>query len=195
MSKTPAACSHLSRIPPSRTPKDLSLHPGIRCVLSQDFFSVISTFSNAFSAFIRAIDLAVWTLLFNKNLPQPEWMSWGKLFGLYLPLCSQLLYMQRNWLVWKLQDQVPPYLRCQESSLFFLSKQNEQKTSIQHKALPNADVNVLPQNNNVNVAVVCLFIAKWKFLFSPLWNRGVPSLVEYGIWRYNVSTSCKMTDW
>lgn len=36
-------------------------------------------------------------------------------------------------------------------------------TSIQHKALPNADVNVLPQDNNVNVVavvvVVCLFIA------------------------------------
>lgn len=41
----------------------------------------------------------------------------------------------------------------------------KKKTSIQHKALPNAEVNVLPQDNNVNVVavvvvvVVCLFIA------------------------------------
>lgn len=49
-------------------------------------------------------------------------------------------------------------------SLSCLSKRNEKKkTSIQHKALPNAEVNVLPQDNNVNVVtvvvVVCLFIA------------------------------------
>jgi hypothetical protein len=33
---------------------------------------------------------------------------------------------------------------------------------IQHKALPNAEVNVLPQDNNVVivVVVVCLFLAK-----------------------------------
>lgn len=44
------------------------------------------------------------------------------------PLCSQLLYTRRNWLVLKLQDQVPHYLRCQESSLVSCSsKQNEKK--------------------------------------------------------------------
>lgn len=67
----------------------------------------------------------------------------------------------------KMQDLVPHYLRCQESSLFScLSKQNEkekEKKSIQHKALPNAEVNVLPQDNNVDVVtvvvVVCLLIA------------------------------------
>lgn len=39
----------------------------------------------------------------------------------------------------------------------------KKKTSIQHKALPNAEVNVLPQDNNVDVVavvvVVYLFIA------------------------------------
>lgn len=41
------------------------------------------------------------------------------------------------------------------------NKENKKK-SIQHKALPNAEINVLPQDNNVNVVavvVVCLFIA------------------------------------
>lgn len=41
-------------------------------------------------------------------------------------------------------------------------KQIKKKKSIQHKALPNAEINVLPQDNNVNVVavvVVCLFIA------------------------------------
>lgn len=39
------------------------------------------------------------------------------------------------------------------------------KTSIQHKALPNAEVNVLPHDNDVTVVavvvvvVVCLFVA------------------------------------
>lgn len=50
------------------------------------------------------------------------------------------------------------------SSPAFQSKtKKEKETSIQHKALPNAEVNVLPQDNNVNVVavvvVVCLFIA------------------------------------
>lgn len=42
------------------------------------------------------------------------------------------------------------------------SAKNQQEMHIQHKALPNAEVNVLPQDNNVNVVavvVVCLFIA------------------------------------
>lgn len=63
--------------------EDLSLLPGIRYILSQDFVSVISTFFYEFSAFIQALDLAVWTLRFNKNLPQPEWMCCGKLLGTF----------------------------------------------------------------------------------------------------------------
>lgn len=40
----------------------------------------------------------------------------------------------------------------------------KKKTSIQHKALPNAEVNVLPHDNDVTVVavvvvVVCLFVA------------------------------------
>lgn len=48
-------------------------------------------------------------------------------------------------------------------SLLLVEAKRKKKTSIQHKALPNAEVNVLPQDNNVNVVtvvvVVCLFIA------------------------------------
>lgn len=43
-----------------------------------------------------------------------------------------------------------------------LPQMSKTKTSIQHKALPNAEVNVLPQDNNVNVVavvVVGLFVA------------------------------------
>ena len=43
-------------------------------------FSDINIFYE-FSAFIQTLDLAVWTLRFNKNLPQPEWMCCGKLLG------------------------------------------------------------------------------------------------------------------
>lgn len=64
-----------------------------------------------------------------------------------------------------LQDQVPHYLRCQDrfSLTIACRSKAKKKTSIQHKALPNAEVNVLPQDNNVDVVavvvVVYLFIA------------------------------------
>lgn len=63
---------------------------------------------------------------------------------------------------------LPQMSKIVSLSLSCLSKQSKRKkkkkkTSIQHKALPNAEVNVLPQDNNVNVVavvvVVCLLIA------------------------------------
>lgn len=61
---------------------------------------------------------------------------------------------------------MPRYLRCQKSKSLSLSRRlseiKKKKTSIQHKALPNAEVNVLPHDDDVNVVavvVVCLFVA------------------------------------
>lgn len=39
---------------------------------------VLFVFFDKLSAFIQALDLAVWTLRFNGNLPQPQWMCRGK---------------------------------------------------------------------------------------------------------------------
>lgn len=49
-------------------------------------------------------------------------------------------------------------------SLARRSEIKKKETSIQHKALPNAEVNVLPHDDDVNVVavvvvVVCLFVA------------------------------------
>lgn len=52
-----------------------------------------------------------------RNLPQPEWMCSGKLLGT-LPSPELTVTLHAEELVWKWQNQVPLYLRCQESSLF-----------------------------------------------------------------------------
>lgn len=65
---------------------------------------------------------------------------------------------------------MPRYLRCQKrkslscSLSLLLVEAKLEKTSIQHKALPNAEVNVLPHDDDVNVVsvvvVVCFFVAQ-----------------------------------
>lgn len=81
--------SHLLRLQPSSM--------DLKYIMSQD--SMIKIF---LWAVMQTLDLAVWIVEFNKNLPQPEWMCCGKLWRTYP---SHV----------KLQDQAPRYLRCQKT--------------------------------------------------------------------------------
>ena len=96
----------------------------------------------------------------NKNLPQPWWMCCVGSFRRVSSPCVQWLYMRKDGLDRKPHDQVPCYLRCPPTvtppppsssqpaprppapapAPAPQSGTKEKETEIQHKALPNAEV-------------------------------------------------------
>lgn len=168
MSKTPAACSHLPMIPPSRSQKTSAFVQGFNIFCLRTLFQW-------YQHFLWVLGLHTGTRLGCVNLtiqqkPTSAGMNvlWEAFRDLTFPCANN--YLTCGGTVWfenyTIRRRTTSDVKnCLSLSLSCLLKQSERrkKTSIQHKALPNAEVNVLPQDNNVNVVavvvVVCLLIA------------------------------------
>lgn len=183
-------------IPPSRSQKTSAFVQGFDVFCLRTLFQWYRHFFYEFSAFIQALDLAVWTLRFNKNLPQPEWMCCGKLLGtLPSPVLTITLHAEEliGLKITRSGAALPQMSRIVSLLLLVEAKRTKKRVSnIKHfqmlKLMFYLKITML-MLSLLLLLFVCL-LHNEKPSFPPLSVKSWLPSVD-GVCTYNVSTSCK----
>lgn len=201
MSKTPAACSHLPMIPPSRSQKISAFVQGF------DVFCLRTLFQ-WYQHFLWVLGLHTGTRLGCVNLTiQQKPTSAGmnvlrEAFRDFTFPCAHSYFTcgGTDWFEnYKIRCRTTSDVKNLVSLLLLVEAKRKKKrvSNIKHfqmlKLMFYLKITML-MLSLLLLLFVCL-LHNENPSFPPLWNPRLPSVDEYGVCRYNVSTSCKLTDW